>query len=93
MHACCQKLRTANCQKLRIVIYRLQKRNVSYKASNDELIKFHLGEIMKIDVYIPPNNYRNRGSFISMEDFSYSRFELKDGREVYITCLMIPQLK
>lgn len=51
------------------------------------------GIIKEIIIYIPPNNYRNTATFTSMEDFSYARFELKDGREFYVTCLMIPNLK
>jgi hypothetical protein len=66
---------------------------ITYRMSNGELIMSQLDNITRISVYIPPNNYRDSGSFTSMEDFSYSRFELKDGREFYITCLMISQLK
>lgn len=69
------------------------KKNLSYKDNNNEITTISFNNIKGIIVYIPPNNYRDTVTFISMEDFSYARFELRNENEFYITCLMVPKGK
>jgi hypothetical protein len=65
-----------------------------YYDGDDKLIESTYRDIKQIDVYLPPNRYGSGGfQFISMEAFLYARFTLNDGREFYITCLMVPKLK
>mgnify|MGYP001554757786 CR=1 FL=1 len=71
----------------------IQNNHLSFTDSSGCDISVEFNEIKDIIVYIPPNNYRNTITMIAMEDFSYARFELKNGREFYVTSLMVPKLR
>ncbi|WP_344979847.1 hypothetical protein [Compostibacter hankyongensis] len=71
----------------------IENETIRYQNIKEEAISVNLSEIKKISIYIPPNNFRNTITLISMEEFSFARFELKDGKTFLITCLMIPKLK
>lgn len=65
---------------------------MTFRNSNGESMDVKFDSIEKINVYLSNNNYRNN-AFTPAQVFSYARFTQKDGREIYITCLMIPKLK
>ena len=71
----------------------IHNNSLSFINSKGYELVSELKEIKKVVIYIPPNNYRETIKMISMENFSYARFELKNGQEFYVTCLMVPKLK